>query len=147
MSIELFEVFEAAGFHVQHTGFSNILTDRNLRDVIQSEFGKTNLSSILLNYPSYFLMHSSADPEKGYLFATEVGESGRLPPLVSKLYESYFPPELMLVRIDTKAKAILATWFNRPNDWSRLGSFFSSELCITNLQEFRQVLKSQGWNV
>lgn len=146
MSIELSEIFEAAGFHVQKTEFSSILPDRNLREVIQSEFGKIDLSSILVNYPSFFLMHSSADPEKGYLFAAEVGESRQLPAPVSKLYESYFPPELMLVSVNAKKKTIQATWFDQPNDWTSLGNFFSSEIGISNLQEFKQTLKSQGWN-
>ena len=146
MAIDLSEIFEAAGFHVQNTEFSKVITNKDLRDVIQSEFGKTDLSSILVNYPSFFLMHSSADPEKGYLFATEVDESGKLPPSVTKLYKSYYPLELMLVRVNNNKKTIQATWSDRPNDWTSLGDFFRSEIGISNLKDYKQTLKSQGWN-
>jgi len=142
---EIPELLEAAGFHVQKTKFINIISDSKLRDVIKTYFKDTDLAKILINYPHYFLMHSSADPEKGYLYALVIEESVNLPSNNLQLYKAYFPSELMLLRVDSKEKQIQATWFNHPNNWSLLGSFLRSEIGIIDLKKLEQILKSKGW--
>lgn len=145
MSADLEVIFREAGFNVQRTKFEDIITEPELRNLIQNEFGKIELASILINYPHYFLMHKTADPEKGYLFAVVVGESGRLPKPVFLTLKSYFPPEIMLIKIDNQNKILFSAWFSDNPVWNRLGTFLKTELGIADLQGFRQFLKGIGW--
>ena len=124
---DLTAALKAIGFYVVPTGFVETVPSPEVRAEVRRHIGKSDLAALLAHYPPLFLMPT--DPKARFvgLFALPLPSSGELSPVAEAIYQTYFPPTMIIVR-PGPAGTFQVRWLGAETPFLDLRTFVVNEL-------------------
>jgi hypothetical protein len=111
LSKRVVEAFRDLDYEVQATSFEDITSEgeiaglREHLDILGGDSGK-----ILQGFPTFFVLHRSACPDKGAFFVV-LRDKGIPFAKGNEVYKKYFPKDVLVVDLDPKM-GLVAAWMD-----------------------------------
>jgi len=120
---QVIAIFNNDDFKIAPCSFCNQFEDGELKELIRSETSDSEVASLIVNYPDFFVMNKNAEPEERYFFIVLLRCDGADDARITTIL-NYLPVEaILLVASVNNGKNIDAVgkWANDTDgDWVKL---------------------------
>ncbi len=112
LSQRTLDALRKLGFTVQPTSFSDITSAGEMSRIREyRSLPDSDSVRILRHFPDFFVIHNSAQADRGMFFVALADSSSALTREAQDIYERYFPTDLLVVGQDTGHR-LVAMWMD-----------------------------------